>query len=95
MDTVRIADCLVYLRAHDLRRIEATLDAEDAWVAHVNEVGDATLYPQANSWYVGANIPGKPRIFMPYVGGVGAYRQRCDDVARKGYEGFTLTHGRG
>jgi cyclohexanone monooxygenase len=88
-----IADCLEYLRAHALRRIEATLDAEDAWVAHVNEVGDATLYPQANSWYVGANIPGKPRIFMPYVGGVGAYRKRCNEVAAKGYEGFTLTHG--
>ncbi len=88
-----IADCLVYLRAHELRRIEATLDAEDAWVAHVNEVGDATLYPRANSWYVGANIPGKPRIFMPYVGGVGTYRKRCNDVAANGYEGFTLTHG--
>ncbi len=53
-------------------------------------MGDATLYPLANSWYVGANIPGKPRIFMPYVGGVGAYRKKCDDVAARGYEGFTL-----
>jgi cyclohexanone monooxygenase len=88
-----IADCLVYLREHDLHCIEATVEAEDTWVSHVNEVGDGTLYPQANSWYVGANIPGKPRIFMPYVGGVGTYRTRCDDVAAKGYEGFTLTHG--
>jgi len=86
-----IADCLVHLRAHDLDRIEATVEAEDAWVAHVNEVGNATLYPLASSWYTGANIPGKPRIFMPYVGGVGAYRHRCDDVAATGYAGFTLT----
>ena len=87
-----IADCLVYLRGHDRTAIEATVAAEDAWVAHVNEVGHATLYPLANSWYMGANIPGKPRIFMPYIGGVGVYRQFCDDVAAKGYEGFALTH---
>src|SRR5216683_966591 len=85
-----IADCLVYLRERELGGIEASVDAEDEWVAHVNEVGHATLYPLANSWYMGANVPGKPRIFMPYVGGVGAYRQKCDDVAAKGYEGFTL-----
>jgi cyclohexanone monooxygenase len=56
----------------------------------VNDVGHATLYPQANSWYMGANIPGKPRMFMPYIGGVGLYRQKCDEVAAKGYEGFQL-----
>ena len=87
-----IADCLAYLRAHDRTAIEATVAAEDTWVGHVNEVGHATLYPLANSWYMGANIPGKPRIFMPYIGGVGTYRQICDDVAAKGYEGFALTH---
>jgi cyclohexanone monooxygenase len=87
-----IADCLVYLREHARTAVEATVEAEDAWVAHVNEVGHATLYPLANSWYMGANIPGKPRIFMPYIGGVGVYRQFCDDVAAKGYEGFALTH---
>jgi len=85
-----IADCLVYLRERELGGIEASVEAEDEWVAHVNEVGHATLYPLANSWYRGAHVPGKPRIFMPYVGGVGAYRQKCDDVAAKGYEGFTL-----
>ena len=53
-----------------------------------NEVADRTLYPLANSWYVGANIPGKPRVFMPYVGGVSAYKKKCDEVAAKGYEGF-------
>jgi cyclohexanone monooxygenase len=59
-------------------------------VAHVNELGNATLYPRADSWYMGANVPGKPRLFMPYVGGVGVYRQRCDDMAARGYAGFTL-----
>ncbi|MDQ2897767.1 MAG: cyclohexanone monooxygenase, partial [Actinomycetota bacterium] len=86
-----IADCLAYLRAHDLASIEPTVEAEDAWVAHVNAVAEMTLYPRANSWYMGANIPGKPRIFMPYIGGVGAYRKKCDEVAANGYEGFTLT----
>jgi cation diffusion facilitator CzcD-associated flavoprotein CzcO len=85
-----IADCIVYLRERDVRAIEASTEAEDEWVAHVNAVGHATLYPRANSWYMGANVPGKPRIFMPYVGGVGVYRQKCDDVAAKGYAGFTL-----
>jgi len=85
-----IADCIAYLRARDLTTIEATIEAEDAWVAHVNEVAHTTLYPRANSWYMGANIPGKPRIFMPYIGGVGVYRQKCDAVAANGYEGFTL-----
>ncbi|MFJ6359345.1 hypothetical protein [Pseudarthrobacter oxydans] len=57
---------------------------------HVNAVADMTLFPQANSWYLSANVPGKPRVFMPYVGGVGAYRAKCDDVAAKAYEGFVL-----
>ena len=78
-----IADCLAYLRQHGLATIEPTVDAENAWVAHVNEVADSTLYPRANSWYMGANIPGKPRVFMPYVGGLGVYRQKCDEVAAK------------
>jgi len=85
-----IADCIEYLRNNGRMAIEATVEAEDEWVQHVNEVGHLTLYPQANSWYMGANIPGKPRIFMPYIGGVGVYRQKCDEVAAKGYEGFRL-----
>jgi cyclohexanone monooxygenase len=85
-----IADCIGYLRERDRESIEPTAEAEDAWVAHVNEVGYRTLYPQANSWYMGANIPGKPRVFMPYIGGVGAYRQKCDEVAARGYEGFEI-----
>jgi cyclohexanone monooxygenase len=85
-----IADCITYLREQGRASIEATVEAEDGWVEHVNEVGHLTLYPLADSWYMGANIPGKPRVFMPYIGGVGAYRQKCDDVAAKGYEGFVL-----
>ena len=60
----------------------------------MNEVADMTLYPLAPSWYMGANIPGKPRVFMPYIGGVGAYREKCDEVAAKGYEGFALGKSR-
>ena len=86
-----IADCVAYMRGRGLQAIEAERDAEDKWVDHVNEVAHGTLYPQANSWYMGANIPGKPRIFMPYIGGVGVYRQICNDVATKGYEGFKMT----
>ena len=71
--------------------MQATPEAEAEWVAHVNEVADTTLYPQANSWYLGANVPGKPRVFMPYVGGVGVYREVCDEVAANGYKGFTLS----
>ena len=85
-----IADCLHHLTNRQLDCIEATPAAEDAWVDHVNEVAHTTLYPSAASWYMGANIPGKPRVFMPYIGGVGAYRLKCDDVAAKGYEGFEL-----
>src|ERR1700742_1568991 len=86
-----IADCIGYMRERDLDVMEANREAEDNWVAHVNEVASSTLYPQANSWYMGANIPGKPQIFMPYIGGVGVYRQICNDVAAKGYEGFAMT----
>jgi cyclohexanone monooxygenase len=86
-----IADCLATLRARGLRRIEPCVEAERDWVRHVNEVADGTLYPLANSWYVGANIPGKPRVFMPYVGGFAGYKKKCDAVAENGYEGFVMT----
>ena len=75
--------------------MEASQDAEDKWVAHVNEVAFTTLYPQANSWYMGANVPGKPRVFMPYIGGFSVYRDKCDEVAANGYEGFALTRAVG
>ena len=86
-----IADCVGWMRNRGVATMEADKDAEDKWVAHVNEVAHSTLYPQANSWYMGANIPGKPQIFMPYIGGVGVYRQICNDVAAKGYEGFVMS----
>jgi cyclohexanone monooxygenase len=86
-----ITDCIGYMRDRGFEAMEAKREAEDNWVAHVNEVAHTTLYPQADSWYMGANIPGKPQIFMPYIGGVGVYRQICNDVAAKGYEGFAMT----
>jgi cyclohexanone monooxygenase len=83
-----ISDCIQYLRDSGLTRIEAEQEAEDSWVQHNNDVAARTLYPLANSWYVGANIPGKARVFMPYVGGVTAYKKMCDEVAANGYQGF-------
>ena len=86
-----IADCLDTMRRRGMTRIEPTLDAQSDWVQHVNDVANSTLYPLANSWYVGANIPGKPRVFMPYVGGFARYKKRCDAVAANGYEGFSMS----
>jgi cyclohexanone monooxygenase len=86
-----LADCIARLRAGKVDVVEATNEAEEGWVAHVNEIADATLYPQATSWYVGANVPGKPHVFMPYIGGCGRYRAECDEVARDGYRGFRLS----
>jgi len=86
-----ITEAIAFMRERDLGAMEATKEAEDRWVAHVNDVAQMTLYPQANSWYMGANIPGKPRIFMPYIGGVGVYRRICNEVAAKGYEGFVMS----
>jgi cyclohexanone monooxygenase len=85
-----IADCIAHMGAHGLTRIEATEDAEQAWIDHVRAVAERTLYPRANSWYLGANIPGKKRVFMPYVGGFLPYTTRCAQVADRGYEGFAL-----
>jgi cyclohexanone monooxygenase len=86
-----IANCIGYLRKQDRAAIEPTLEAEQPWGEHVNEVGNRTLFPLADSWYLGANVPGKPRVILPYLGGFRAYSQKCDEVAAKGYEGFTVT----
>ncbi len=75
-------------RRRSVNRLEVEPSAEEKWVARVNQHADATLFPKANSWYMGANIPGKPRIFMPFVGGIGLYREICDQVASSGYAGF-------
>jgi cyclohexanone monooxygenase len=85
-----IADCLTYVSRSGIAMIEPDPDAEEKWVRHVNEVAGGTLFPKANSWYVGANIPGKPRVFMPYVAGLPAYIKICDEVAADGYRGFEL-----
>lgn len=87
-----ITDCIEYMRETGKSTIEPTPEAQERWVAHVNEVVSATLMVSANSWYMGANIPGKPRTFLPYLGpeGVGGYRRTCEEVAAKGYEGFEL-----
>ena len=86
-----VADCIDHLRGDGLLTIEPTETAEAGWVQHVNDCADITLYPTANSWYMGANVPGKPRVFLPYVGGVDVYRGACDEVVGKDYLGFRLS----
>ena len=84
-----IADCIAHLDARGHATIEPTEPSEAAWVAHVNAAAARTVYLTCNSWYLGANIPGKPRMFMPLVG-FPAYADKCATVAAKGYEGFVL-----
>lgn len=86
-----IVSCMQYMNGAGYERIEAEQAAEDQWVNHVNEVASATLFPQGGSWYLGANIPGKPRVFMPYAAGVGVYREVCDDVVADDYRGFAFS----
>jgi len=83
-----IGDCLAYMRANGLQTIEADATAQKTWARHVAQLGSATFTSKVNNWYVGANIPGKPRVFLPYVGGLGNYRKRCAEIAAAGYEGF-------
>ena len=85
-----ITDCIDYLRDHEFSQIQATPEAEAEWTQHVLDAADATLLPETNSWFMGANIPGKKRVFLNYVGGVQNFRAKCDQVAEKGYEGFEL-----
>lgn len=83
-----VTSTILYLREHDIAVIEPKRSAEDDWVEHVQKTANMTLFPKANSWYMGANIPGKPRLFMPYIGGVGAYREICEKVIDNNYHGF-------
>lgn len=85
-----IVDAIAAMRDEGFTTIEPTPTAEDGWVQHVNDCADITLFPKANSWYMGANVPGKPRVFLPYVGGVDTYRRTCDEVVEQGYLGFRL-----
>lgn len=86
-----IGDCLDMLRRDGVTRIEADPEAQKRWFQHVQDVVANTLYLKANSWYLGANVPGKPRVFSPYLGGADTYRAKCDEVAGRGYEGFVLS----
>ncbi|MDX1539843.1 MAG: NAD(P)/FAD-dependent oxidoreductase [Geminicoccaceae bacterium] len=86
-----IAACLGHLRERGLSRIEASEAAERSWMTHAQEAADATIKGTTGSWYIGANVAGKPRVFMPYIGGVPAYLQKCDEVVRGGYAGFQLS----
>ena len=85
-----ITDCIGHMRERGYTTIEPTETAEAGWVQHVNDCADITLHPRAKSWYMGANVPGKPRVFLPYIGGVGPYRHTCDSVVEQGYLGFEL-----
>jgi cyclohexanone monooxygenase len=87
-----IADCITHMDTQQLSTIEASPQAEEAWIEHVNDIARGTMMTadSCNSWYLGANIPGKTRIFMPYIGGLPNYREKCDEVAANGYEGFVL-----
>ncbi len=86
-----VADTLTDMRARGFDTIEPTPQAEAGWVQHVNDCADITLHPTANSWYMGANVPGKPRVFLPYIGGVDAYRAICEEVVATDYLGFELS----
>jgi len=85
-----VVECLEYLRRNGLSRIEATHEAENAWGSHVAELTAATLFPEAKSWYMGANVPGKKRELLAYPGGLPTYLQKCNEAAEKGYDGFVL-----
>lgn len=88
-----LADLIDYAGSRGYGRVEPAAEAENTWVAHVNEVADATLFPRCNSWYLGANVPGKPRVFMPYFG-FPQYAKKCNEVAANGYEGFIWSAAR-
>jgi len=85
-----LADCMGHMRDVGATTIEPTLKDEDAWVEHVNDVSKVSLRSTCSSWYVGTNIPGRPRVFMPYIGGFPVYVQKCNEVMSSGFDGFVL-----
>jgi cyclohexanone monooxygenase len=89
-----ISDCISWMGERNLATIEAKTEAEDEWAKHTSLQAHLSLYPKANSWYMGANVPGKTQMFMAYVGGVGVYRQVCDSIAAANYEGFTFSEAK-
>ena len=87
-----VTDCAKYMEAHNIATIEASVKAQDTWTEHVTEAANRTLYAHSkDTWFYGSNTPGKPVVFMPYVGGVGNYYQRILKVAEDGYQGYTLS----
>jgi cyclohexanone monooxygenase len=88
-----IADLLAHMRKQGLDRVDADEAAQEAWGEEVRTIANQTLFPRANSWYMGANVPGKPRVFLAYVGGYPAYAERCNQITADGYPGFHLTGG--
>jgi acetyl esterase/lipase len=90
-----IGDCLARLRAEGSTTIEPTITAETGWATHMNDCADITLFPKANSWYMGANVPGKARALLPYLGGVDVYRKACDEIVASDYLGFRRTGPKG
>jgi cyclohexanone monooxygenase len=88
-----ITDCLAHMQAKNLERVEAEPQAQADWVDEVRQIADMTLFPRANSWYIGANVPGKPRVFMAYPGGLNNYRERCRKIVADGYTGFRFFAG--
>ncbi len=90
-----ISDCINYLRENEIETMEANVEAEQNWSKHCSELADSTLYTKTDSWYTGANIPGKPRGFLIYLGGYAPYNQMIKDIAKNNYNGFTLTPHKG
>ena len=86
-----ISNCIQHLRDHGLKVCEPTREAEDQWIDHHEQIAAATLVTKTNSWYMGSNVEGKPRRLLSYIAGVGTYRQKCDEVATKGYDGFAMS----
>jgi cyclohexanone monooxygenase len=86
-----IGDCLAYMAKNGFERVEAAADAQAEWTEEVQRIADGTLFPLANSWYNGDNIPGKPRRFLAYIGGFPAYAQRCEEVVAAGYDGLEMS----
>jgi cyclohexanone monooxygenase len=85
-----MADCIGHMRDIGAETIEAEVGYEDDWVEHVNEVAKISLRSISSSWYLGANVPGRPRVFMPYIGGFPIYVDKCNQVMTNGFEGFVL-----
>ena len=86
-----IIGCIQHVEERGFNRVQVMRAAEEEWVRHVNDMAERTLYTTCNNWYLGANIPGKPRVFMPYIGGFPRYERKCEHVVKEGYTGFQFS----